>query len=217
MPLPIGDIVRYSWGGGIASSERWSVNVWQVVEGWINGPSDAQMAALATQGLAHFESTWDFLKAKNTSGTNFDSCRVAWYRGGILQKTAQATQTPVVGTGSAPQPVFTSRVVTLLTNRSGRSFRGRSYLPWNAEAPNAATGLWTADTTNLTNFKNTLTACTADLLAIDSATGASPAVISEVQAVATPVFNLRMDNKPDTQRGREKKIQPTSVVTIPVP
>lgn len=218
MPLPVVDLVKIAWGGGIASGERWQTGCWFTWTPAALNITGAQLSTLAGHALTRMQTLfWGVDTTQNTSATTLDSCVATFYRGGVLQFSATANQTAVGGTGTAPQPVYTARVITLLTARAGRKYRGRMYIPTTSLAPTAATGLWATYITPLGHFKSVLTQTTSDILTDFGASTAGPVVVSQVSAEATPVTALRTDNKPDTQRGRERSINPTITDSVTIP
>jgi len=218
VPLPVVDLVKVSWGGAVASGERWSFGVWWTWNPVALNITGAQLATFAGHALANMQTSfWGVDTTQNTSATTLTDCTATFYRGGVLQFSATATQTASGGTGTAPQPVYVARVITLLTARAGRKYRGRVYVPSTSLAPVAATGLWASYITPLGHFKTVLLNTTSSLLTDFGATTAGPVVVSQVSAEATPVIALRTDNKPDTQRGRERGISATITDNVTIP
>lgn len=218
MPLPVVDLVKVSWGGAVASGERWSTGCWYTWTPAALNITGSILATFAGHALSNFNTSfWSADTSLNTSATTLTTCTATFYRGGVLQFSATAAQSAVGGTGTSPQPVYVSRVITLLTARAGRKYRGRMYLPMTSLAPVAATGLWPTFVTPLGHIKTVLINTTSSLLTDFGAATAGPVVVSQVSAEATPVTALRVDNKPDTQRGRERSIVPTLNESVTIP
>lgn len=217
MAFPSGDYVHVVMGGVTSGGESWSVGSWQAVTGLTALPTPAQLSTLAGHILTAANTFWTTLKASCSNAIDFRQVTVSFYRAGTLQLSALAVQTPVVGSVAAGMPAFVSRCISLLTNQTGKSYRGRTYIPYNGVATTSGTTLWASDATTLAAFKTYLLAITSNILADLSGTTAGPVVISEARAVSTPITSLRMDNRPDTQRGRIFKVLPTVINTATIP
>lgn len=223
MNFPSGDIARIVIGGSIAGGESWSVG-WYYLTSGAGSPTPADITNLAVDGLSLFNSkVWDpgtgvKLKAVNTSAFDLSFSKSYWYHNGVVQMSGAATMTPSVGTGTTERlPLYTCRVVTLRTNRAGRSFRGRTYLPWTGNAPAAATGLWTNSSDTPLHLADFLATFASTVNGYLGSTSSGPVVVSTTHGTAEPIVRLEMDNKPDTQRGREKKIRATAIDSHSVP
>lgn len=217
MPFPSGDFVHVVFGGVTAGGESWSVGHWQQVTGLTALPTPAQLNTLAGHIATAAGTLWTTLKAKNSSAMDFRTVTVSFYRAGVLQLSSLAASSPVAGTVSAGNAAFLARCVSMLTNQTGRSYRGRSYLPYTGVATTTGTTVWGSDSALLSAYKTFLLACTSNILADLAATTAGPVILSEATASATPVTGLRMDNRPDSQRGRIFKVLPTIIDTATIP
>jgi hypothetical protein len=172
---------------------------------------------LADFNLSLWGSGTNDLKSQNSTGVSLQTAKLYFYRAGTLQAAGTSTMTASPGTGTATQPVYTARCVSLLTNVPGRSRRGRIYLPYTGISPSAATGLWTSNAGLLGNVRSMINTLTTSALHLPGTSGCNLGVLSRTQGVITFVTSLRMDNKPDTQRGRERKITPSTFDTVSIP
>lgn len=213
MALPNGDLLLYRVGGA-TPSDTWSIGMWFVVTGQSGIPSPANMNSAASGVLGGFNTlVWSAatngLKSFNNSGVTLATASTAYYRNGSLVAAGSASISPVAGTGATNQPNYVARVVSLLTDRPGRSYRGRLYLPWTGQALTAASGLWTSMPdipTNLATLLSSSTGMQSPGYGWGGSSVADFVVLSRAQTAATPVTSLRMDNKPDTQHGRENRL-----------
>lgn len=217
MPFPPGDYVKMVHAGAVAGGESWSFGIWYEVTGLISLPSPTQMNTLAGHLSTNFQAFWTTLKARNQPGVDARSVSAYFYRNGQLAVQSNAGFAAVPGTAAAIQPVYVSRVVTLLTARAGRSYRGRLYLPYTGTNLSGSTNLWNSDSTTLTALKSLVTLSTSDIITDLAGTTAGPVVYSNTVGGHEPVTSLRMDNKPDTQRGREGRLAATLYDTATIP
>lgn len=211
--MPAGDFVKFIFGGSVGGSEHWSVGLWfSITIDHIPTPTEMNTGAAGSLNDLNtklWQTTGGGLKSANSSGTTLASSTLYFYRNGVLQARGAATITPDAGSGSAPQPVYVARCVTLLSASPGRSKRGRAYLPWTGQAPSATTGLWGSGSGPLTGLKDAIDAIALAAAHLTGTSQMNCVVMSGTHGLATDVVSLRMDNKPDTQRGRERSIAAT--------
>jgi hypothetical protein len=218
MAFPPGDYLRITVRGGAPGSESWSINHYQEVTGLVALPTPAALQGVCNSNETAAGTMWATLKTHCTAAMTFTGLNQTFIRNGVTIFSNQTNEAAAVaGSGATVQPSYVARVVTLLTNRSGRSYRGRMYLPYNSGVITSATGLFTSDATTLGAVKTFMLACTANILTLAGAATAGPVVYSITAGAHDPVTSLRMDNKPDTQRGREKGMQPSIFDTVSIP
>lgn len=217
MPFPPGDYVKVVHGGAVAGGESWSFGIWYEITGLISLPSPSVMNTLIGHISTSFQTFWTTLKARNQPGVDARSVSAYFYRNGQLALQSNAGFAAVAGTASALQPVFVSRVVTLLTARAGRSYRGRCYLPYTGTNLSGSTNLWNSDSTTLTAMQTLINQTTSNVLGDLAGTTAGPVIYSNTTGSHEPVTSIRMDNKPDTQRGREGRLAATLFDTATIP
>lgn len=213
MPLPAGDFLNVRFSGAVPS-DTWQIGFWFQINGLGSTPSPTTMNTAATNGLNGFNNTvWNVagtpLKIRNSSATSFSQSTIYLYRDNVLAASGTAAISPVIGTGSTGGFNYVSRVVTLLTNQPGRSRRGRVYLPWTGQDVTAGTGLWGAEATIVSNLAGHLNAMQGAGFFFGGAETGDLVVVSSTHGYATSVTSIRMDNKPDTQRGRLNKLRST--------
>lgn len=213
MPTPSSPFLKLVLGGAAYGPEAWSIGqYWGLVV--TATPTPAQMNTLAASLLSAFNSgCWNVasnsLKAVNPAGITLRQATLYYYNGGGLVAAGAATQTAVPGTNTNAAPSYVSRVITNQSDQPGRSHRGRVYLPWCGQPVDVNTGLWPSAASFMANYRSTQTAMVSAIQSSTWATSASAAVVSQRLGVLSFITSWRMDNKPDSQRGRGKKIIPS--------
>lgn len=123
----------------------------------------------------------------------------------VLGQAAERDITPKPGIGAAGLPFQNSLVMSLLTGRPGRSYRGRMYLPAIGASVDPATL-----TLGTPNTEDTAVQGAGFLLAISDAApgdlGLSPAVHSQLMDLNTRVTTVSVGNILDTQRRRRASV-----------
>jgi hypothetical protein len=218
MAFPPGDYVRVTVRGNITGGETWSFSHYQEITGLVDLPAPADLQTMCDDIEGDAAVLWALLKAKCSAETSFTGVNTTFIRNGVTVATNQTNEaTPIIGTASGHLPVFIARVVTLQTNRSGRSYRGRMYLPWTGVTFAAGQVLWGSESAIVagvaTFLNNVAGKVNGDLLG----TTAGPVIYSVTAGAHEPVVAVRMDNKPDTQRGRERSIAATIFDSHTVP
>lgn len=218
MPAPIGDFMRFTMRGNILGGETWSCTHYQVVTGLISLPTSADVQTASNTAETAAALLWAGIKAKCSAETSFTGMNTAFIRNGVTVFTTQTDEAaPIPGTAAAHLPVYIARVVTLQTARSGRSYRGRMYMPYNGTTFAAGAVLWPSDAANLALVAAYLNNCASAALDLSGSLTAGPVIYSQTTGDHEPVTRVRWDNKPDTQRGREKSIAATVFDTHSVP
>jgi hypothetical protein len=189
------------------ATENWSFGVWFNCTG-VGAPNPTDMNTLAASCLTAFGTFWTAaLKGSNAAACVPNSCKAYFYDSGALVTSGLSTGTLAAGSGTGPNPGYVARVVTLLTDFSGRSYRGRIYLPWTGAAVSGSTLQWTSNASLLTNLKTMFQAFSTAILALPGPpTNANLAVVGATNATVANVHNLRMDTIPDTQHGRTRRL-----------
>lgn len=112
----------------------------------------------------------------------------------------------------SPLPNQNAVVVSLRTDRAGRSYRGRSYLPGIGAGAMQTTGqMSAAQATTIVNAY-------ADFLQAvkDSADGAPPIVCSPTRGAMTPLSYVQVDTRLDTQRSRATRQAATATEFVSI-
>lgn len=146
-----------------------------------------------------------------TASDQWNATRLYYYPANtrVASLVSEYNITPIPGTGTANLPKETSLVVSLRTSVPGRSGRGRMYFPACGNSLNSV---------GLINPLDSTHGLAAALLTAFNALNAAainPIVASFSKSNYHAVRTLVIDNKPDTQRRRQDKLEPTDVhVTV---
>jgi hypothetical protein len=222
MPMPVGDYVKISVGGSIAT-EQWSINVWAKYSGGVQ-PTPAQLNAWALQVLNGFKlHVWSAvtgpLAVFNSTGCNVASAKAYFYRNGSLLVAGTAGITPVAGNASSTiQPAYVSLVCTLLTLFPGRSKRGRVYLPATGVGLTAATFQVTSVVSQdglAVNMWNWFVTANDFAPGWDVPGSVVVGVMSLKTSTFTPLSGVRIDSLPDTQHGRSRRLVSAHISSAP--
>lgn len=211
---------RVILSGTLPQSEVWSVSmnfsrVGDQTSGYIDDYDD--MLAWAAQietayGLAVNSGA---IRSIQSSNVVMNKVRIEARNAGVLVQAAERLLSPAVaGTGTQTCPNQTALVVSNLTGRPGRSFRGRTY--WPALAPSLVSntsGISTGVASNIATNQANL------LVAIANAAGEDnffPVIYSTVNDAVTRVTSVQVGITLDTQRRRRDAIVETRVTaTLP--
>lgn len=216
MPYPSGDVVKYVVGGG-AASDTWSIGVWQSLTGLGGNPTPAQMNSAALSRLNGFDTAvWSAslgpLKAENSPAMNLSFCKSYLYRNGVLTAQGVGNKTAVPGGATTLLPLFTAICFTLLTGISGRSYRGRVYLPATGIVGSSTTGqIATTHQQLATNLGLWLGGFAPDDTSFPGDPTTYAGVLSQTKAAITKITSVRADSLYDTQHGRTNKDVAASV------
>lgn len=206
MALPTSTLLRYTFGGSLPGSEKWRCSVWYRLPGGIPSDADLQtcIVALGTSFRVNFVAAASnpYKSFGMNTATTWDVHSINVYDGGNLVKQVveQGIGTPQTGTVGVASPNYTAMCITTLSTGFGRSSRGRIYLPFTANV-NAATGAMGTNQTHIDNFRN----------ALNNVGGAPPfsvvpTIVSRTTTSTHDITRVRLDNRPDTQRGRIKQM-----------
>ena len=177
----------------------------------ITGQSDLDQATTNLAGYIQNTSDNAWLKALISSGDKYEVVTAYKYSGGpTAELVSEADMTAVTGASAGQTlPLQCSMVATLLTGRPGRSYRGRMYLP----ATNA-----TLSQGQFSSITDATAAGVAQLLGQvkNVAPTMQPVVASATVGVMTPIVQVRIDSKIDTQRRRSQSLIParTSIANV---
>lgn len=216
MPLPSGWFIKRVIGGPVSLTDDWSIGLWYHVPGGDPGQTDFDQ--IISDGLTAFEgsfwtpgsSPWSDM---NAAGTKVATSKGYLYDSGVLKRQTTANITPSSGTGSTPHPAYVACCVTLRTAGFTRRERGRVYLPATAAACDTNSGLFTGLTTTA------LTALAGVIETFGHAGApftADPVVVSQTGASYSAITEIKYDNLPDTQHGRNNQTAATSTATEPI-
>lgn len=182
---------------------------------WLTGDapvSDAAANVLAASLAASFTSdAAAALRAMIGSGEGYDEVRVYSYvSGGPSASFVGSASLTAPGTGTTYQGLNQACcVVTLLTGLAGRRNRGRMYLPaTHVDIPSGAE----FNPTQVDTIANAVGAWFTDINT--AGPGPKVCVMSSAASAATPVLDVRVDNKPDIQRRRANKLAASHTKTV---
>jgi len=210
MPIPAG-VTRISLQGAFTSGDIFDTSLW-VRGAAITSDATANLFANAVAGL------WSGQKLGFTNmldnGSTYQGVKVYHYPTGGPTATyvGAAALLGGAGTGSGHQPHQACICVTTQTAFSGRSKRGRMYLP--------ATGI------NLDGgLQMTLSVLAADMVLVGGyveglktiSIPATPVVVSTKLGTTSDITQLKTDTLPDIQRRRANKATISGVVITPIP
>lgn len=202
---------RVVLGGHLGTNEEFSTGFWVTAEAIDDqGSVDNLNANLAQVFEAHHSNICSIIP----SNCGYDRQSLYWYldEGPDASHISVHNFTGIVGTaGSTAGWNGLSAVVTLETDRAGRSGRGRMYLP--ALAKSCSGGLFVTD--DLGTVLNDVQAIFQGINGIDD-NAPHVVVFSNALSATNAVTSVHVDNKPDRQWRREKSIKPTIVNTLPV-
>lgn len=198
-------LARFVLVGTLPGGEEWATGLWWTVNAApTNGPDfQSFVDEYAADVFAH--TGW--FRPQNVAAATWTGVKGYYYAGNPSAPAIFAGEnvfgSPVTGTGSGQeQPNQVSIVCSTLTGQSGRSFRGRMYVPatnLGITAGVIASGQVDAVATGLVDAID----------AVRTDTTWRPMVVSNTQNVMTEIIQLRVDNKPDIQRRRANKLVST--------
>lgn len=205
-------LARIVLTGTAPSGEEFSCGFFIDPPDGVQSADGANTLAAHIAGSAAFTTLLSSLKSLINADTAYTTLHAYIYDGSptVAAFVGQAAIANGAGTGTASLPLQTAMVVTLLTEFSGRRYRGRLYLPANGKTL-ISHQFATADTSGLANAWGTfLTA-----LANDAQAG-PPLVVSRVGAIQTGIVSVKVDSRPDTQRRRAEGVTPLYTFSAPV-
>lgn len=190
---------------GTAAPEVWSTQIIYASPGDLAAVTDFDdLVAWATAIKAGFAVTGEFagLKTLLSSSGALTTVRAQYLTGApaTVQQQGDSPATPVTGNATLSMPPQCSRVISLLTGRPGRSFRGRNYWPSLSGSisatlkVNSPSGQGLAD--EWVELYDLITA------SIPGAVALEPGVYSPTLDVVTSVTSVSVGDVIDTQRRR---------------
>lgn len=219
MAIPAG-VQKIVFFGDLAGGEIWESGF------WLNGglPSSDSAAALQAELIYNvFLSESDppvfpeLASAFWNSSTNVKGARCYAYPDGGPNATYAGeylAPSPTAGSKTQYLPNQVAMVVTLRTAQSGRSYRGRMYLPCSAGAlQTSGSGVGQLTQAPLQALCDDITAAFRD---IASSSAGEPCVVSSARSAATPITTVTMDTRLDIQRRRANKQTPTGTASSSV-
>lgn len=206
------DAIKLVLTGEIDTAQTWSTAIWLATTP-SGAPSSVNLLAFLTGINTMTNAWWTAIKPFNAAACGFTATQAYFYPAHTTVSTVVADNRGGAnpGTGATGlQSPRTCLVATTLTPNSGRSFRGRNYIPATALTLGA-------------DLQASAAACTAFATAhaaLLTALGAHsdpvyttsiPVVASFKLGVTTGITQIRCDSLVDVQRRREDKLNPSSV------
>lgn len=202
---------RFIISGAMPGAERWSCGFTlkgiRVAAPDFDYESYDDLKEWADNAYAAIDSWWTdspvpLLRSMLSSGVTIDTVRTEYWEDGELAQAAEADNVFLAGNGTYTRPNQIALVVTTLTGRPGRSYKGRFYWPAVAGPALSATGRISG--TDL------VADSAADLMIIISEEtpngGLTHVVHSPTLDILTPVSAIRVGDVLDTQRRRRDAI-----------
>lgn len=220
--MAVANTARLSIEGSLPRGERFAWSLWLLGVGGGTVPSTNTAAATFLQNIMAL-SKWQPLitacLAYAGGGTNYETARVYCYPNGGKIAAASAAR-PISNGGGAGSTGFlpnqVSRVVTLNTDKLGRSYRGRVYIPATATTA-LSSGLFSTDGTPLIQAFADL-AAQLQLGSVLPGSGTVEIVVASSRVGAATFVNaFSTDNRPDVQRRRANKMTGITRVSVPIP
>jgi len=212
VPIPSTPFLYFQFGGAMPGGERFAFGFHVMLDGVIAHDGTA-MAAIASDAASRFVDLWATvstgLRNNNAAGVVPDEVIVRYYAGGVL--LASITENPTIAAGiltSNLMPNYCALVVTLHTVALTRSGRGRFYLPLTGGVM-AAGGVYTS---GLSSTLDPLIWAFLDSFNtgyVDESAEGRVAVLSAREGVIREALTYSVDNRPDTQRGRNAGVVAT--------
>lgn len=187
--------------------EEWSTGFWMNDTGVTDGSLAEALANIISGTLSATDSSG----AMQILGSNLWSAGVSWLTTRVYAYVTGGTKadfigqynlpSPIVGSGVPSLPNQASMVLTTLTGRAGRSYRGRMFLPVNKAALTADGNMQQSDVNVVvggwaTGFSDINTSDTGRIVLVSSKLDA-----------ATAITAVAADTRVDTQRSRAKSQQ----------
>lgn len=201
------DSIKMVTAGTLPGGEEWTTS-------FSLGLADGPYAGLDLAGLcnATMEAWSDFQAVYGwmSGGVSIDQVRGYVYGGGELVEQRISNLPSFDGTASTTLPNQCAVVLSLLTDRPGRRYRGRMYLPVLTATPDSNGRLLPAVTQGLANAATAFFEQVNASLPLALRPTLRLSVVSEVgEGARTEVLAVRVGNVIDTQRRRREGLAET--------
>lgn len=210
MGIPAGHFKVVMQGTGLGS-EIWQTGCWWKASlGGVSSLSDAQ--TFVNDAATDWASFWNSWKPGVSPYFSWVNLKAYYYDGGATAKyVVQSTPSAAPGTLTGnPSPYDGCAVLSLRTQLSGRSYRGRMYLPFHSNCI-ANTGLFQVSVTSIPSAYATLAAAMRG-----NTIPTDPVVVSQKLTSSDIVATATIDAKPDVQRRRINRQAPGTVTSATV-
>lgn len=221
MGIPAG-VQRLTFTGHGSDGEIWTNSHWwrSSVIGDLGPTTNAQAAAMLTAILTNAKATTyrTFLMGKMPATCGIDKATLYCYPAGGPTSPAISEQAWVaVGTnGVGPLIPQACQVASLRTGQSGRSYRGRVYLPVQSSVLSGGHQYAAADCTAVANAVAAFLSGWGLLAITPAGNGIFASVISSTLGAANSISQVIVDSRPDVQRRRANRATIESVAQTAV-
>jgi hypothetical protein len=212
-------LIRFVSQGLIGSAQTWSCSLWLDTGVGTGAPTQAQLNAVTVSAEAAWRTFWTGLKPQNCAAWSYQHTQSYYYlpntTKAAMQAQAGAGGGTLAGTGS-PLPFVTACVASLRSVGTGRSSRGRIYLPKTGGQVDANGQFLTTDCNTMANAVHDLiVALNAVAIPFDAGSG-RVVIASFTKHDAPPITSVVVNSAPDVQHRRTDKIGAAYTATIPV-
>jgi hypothetical protein len=210
MAIPSG-VCRVSLVGTLGSDEVFDTSFWTL--GGAGSLADAQFIADGVAGLIKGTGAFTNTLSLLAGPGQYSQVRVyAYPTGGPSATWVAEASLELTGTGTTAMPYQTCAVVSLRTAESGRSARGRMYLPATGIGVGSDHQMSSTFVPDLAEEWATLLTAVDNLVAPD---GGNPSVVvvSQTRTNTLIVDRVIVDSRLDIQRRRANKQQPSTTST----
>lgn len=211
MSIPAG-LIKCVIYGNVGGTDIWETGFW-VSGALVSSQADLDTLAAAIEGQIFISGWRTVLLGNLTSNDRLLGMRAYYYNGGPTALYVSDVPDSRVGSGAGNLPYQTSMVVTTLTGAAGRTARGRMYLPAHGAGFVGSTPYWDGTLVSLMS-----SSVAAFFTGVNTLAGGllSTVVLSQTRSSTRPIVDVRVDNKPDTQRRRANKQLATQSITSAV-
>lgn len=196
--------------GTIDTTQDWSTGWFFKVEGLATPPTTSQINAALGAIEDDLETWWNAVKIVCNSHCVFLGSRGYWYPSGSKVSTVvgeNLSGAAIPGTSASSTPTQTSVVASLRTGISGRSARGRSYLPANGLPLDVTNQISNGNVHTLSlAYSHVLADIAFDLASSLASSGVAPVIYSAKTGGTHQVTQVSVDSRPDIQRRRSDNI-----------
>lgn len=199
--------MRVQFGGTIGANGEWSNTLEFLLSGPVGSQATLQAIATAIRSNLSADTSW---KTAYCTDTNLLTVKCLYYANntGTATLVAEASGAAIPGTATPVHAPQVCSVASLRTTLPGRSYRGRTYVPYRGTNI-AASGILTSTGQGLVSlFVNRLVTQVGAALASSSLT-ASWVVWSSKNGTGTPVAAVLVGTQADTIRHRGRNANET--------
>jgi hypothetical protein len=201
------DQIKFVTYGDINGAQSWSFGIWTGVA-TTGTPTSTDLNNALTVINTPLTAFWNTYKTKNLATVRLLGFKAYFYPTGSAVATLVAQQaiTPAPGTGTQGTSPRNALVVSLLTGSSGRSYRGRFYVPYTGVISGSNLQAVSSDVDAVANGAAALLGSMKTAALGGPWGNCPPRVRSEKLGLGLIVTSIKTDSLIDTQRRREDKL-----------